>query len=35
MFVVYETIANKRIEKIMQCPSMKSPPLWYGSGFFP
>jgi hypothetical protein len=26
---------QKKIEKIMQCPSIKSPPLWYGSGFFP
>jgi hypothetical protein len=25
---------QKKIEKIMQCPSIKSPPLWYGSGFF-
>jgi hypothetical protein len=24
---------QKKIEKIMQCPSMKSPPFWYGSGF--
>jgi hypothetical protein len=23
-----------KIEKIMQCPSIKSPPLWYGSHFF-
>jgi hypothetical protein len=26
---------KKKIEKIMQCPSIISPPLWYGSGFFP
>jgi hypothetical protein len=26
---------QKKIKKIMQCPSIKSPPLWYGSGFFP
>jgi len=25
---------QKKIEKIMQCPFVKSPPLWYGSGFF-
>jgi hypothetical protein len=25
---------QKEIEKIMQCPSIKSPPLWYGNGFF-
>ncbi len=25
---------QKKIEKIMQCPFIKSPPLWYGSGFF-
>jgi hypothetical protein len=25
---------QKEIEKIMQMPIMKSPPLWYGSGFF-
>jgi hypothetical protein len=25
---------QKKIEKIMQCPFKKSPPLWYGSGFF-
>jgi hypothetical protein len=26
---------QKKIEKIMQCPFIKSLPLWYGSGFFP
>jgi hypothetical protein len=26
---------QKKIEKLMQCPSIKSPPLWYGSGFSP
>jgi hypothetical protein len=26
-------IKQEKIEKIMQCPSIKSPPLWYGSGF--
>ncbi len=25
---------QKKIEKIMQCPFIKSPPLWYGSDFF-
>ncbi len=25
---------QKEIEKIMQCPSIKSPPLWYANGFF-
>jgi hypothetical protein len=25
---------QKEIGKIMQCPSIKSPSLWYGSGFF-
>ncbi len=25
---------QKEIEKIMQCPSIKSPPLQYGNGFF-
>jgi hypothetical protein len=25
---------KNKIEKIMQCPSIKSPPFWYGSGFF-
>jgi hypothetical protein len=25
---------QKEIEKIMQCPSIKSFPLWYGTGFF-
>jgi hypothetical protein len=25
---------QKEIENIMQCPSIKSAPLWYGSGFF-
>jgi hypothetical protein len=25
---------QKKIEKIMQCPSIKSPPFLYGSGFF-
>jgi len=24
---------QKKIEKIMQCPFIKSPPLWYGSDF--
>jgi hypothetical protein len=24
---------QKKIEKIMQCPSIKPPALWYGSGF--
>jgi len=26
---------QKKIEKIMQCPYTKYPPLWYGSVFFP
>jgi hypothetical protein len=26
---------QNRIEKIIQCPFIKSPPLQYGSGFFP
>jgi len=26
---------KNKIEKIMQYPSIKSPTLWYGSGFFP
>jgi len=26
---------KKKIEKIMQCPSIKSYLLWYGGGFFP
>jgi len=26
---------QKKIEKIMQCPSIKSLPFWYGSEFFP
>jgi hypothetical protein len=30
----WNIIKQKEIEKIMQCPSIKSPPLWYGSGFF-
>jgi hypothetical protein len=25
---------KRKIEKIMQCPFIKSLPLWYGSGFF-
>jgi hypothetical protein len=25
---------QKKIEKIMECSSIKSPPLWYGCGFF-
>jgi hypothetical protein len=25
---------QKKIEKLMQCPSIKSPLIWYGSGFF-
>jgi len=25
---------QKKIEKILQCASIKSPPLWYGNGFF-
>jgi hypothetical protein len=25
---------DNKIEKIIQCPSIKSPPFWYGSGFF-
>jgi hypothetical protein len=25
---------EKKIEKIMECPSIKSSPLWYSSGFF-
>jgi len=25
---------QKKIEKIMQWPVIKSPPLWYGNGFF-
>jgi hypothetical protein len=25
---------QKEIEKILQCPSIKSPFLWYGNGFF-
>jgi hypothetical protein len=28
-------IKQKKIEKIMQFPSIKSTPLWYGSDFFP
>jgi hypothetical protein len=26
---------QNKIEKIMEFPFIKSPPLWYGSGFFP
>jgi hypothetical protein len=26
---------QNNIEKIMQCPFIKSPPFWYGSGFIP
>jgi hypothetical protein len=26
---------QKKFEKAMQCPSIKSPPLWYGSDFSP
>ncbi len=29
----WNTTKQKKIEKIMQCPSIKSPPLWYGNGF--
>jgi hypothetical protein len=25
---------QKKVEKLMQCPSIKFPPLWYGSDFF-
>jgi hypothetical protein len=25
---------QKKIEKTMECRSIKSPPLWYGNGFF-
>jgi len=25
---------TEKTEKIIQCPSIKSPPLWYGSSFF-
>jgi len=25
---------TKKIKRIMQCPSIKSPLVWYGSGFF-
>jgi hypothetical protein len=36
MFVIHETLPNKRkFEKIMQCPSIKFLPLWYGSDCFP
>jgi hypothetical protein len=34
---VYESwnvTKQKKIQKIMQCPSIKSPPFLYGSGFF-
>jgi hypothetical protein len=35
MFMIHETLPKKRkIEKIMQCPFIKSLPLWYGNGFF-
>jgi hypothetical protein len=27
-------IKNIFFEKIMQCPPIKSPPIWYGNGFF-
>jgi dynactin complex subunit len=30
----WNTIKQKKIEKIMQCPFIKSPSFWYGSGFF-
>jgi hypothetical protein len=32
MFTIHKT-QQKKIEKIMQWPSIKSPPLWYGGGF--
>jgi hypothetical protein len=35
MFIIHETLPKKQFEKIMQCPSIKSPPLWYGNGFSP
>jgi hypothetical protein len=25
---------QKKTKKIIQCPSIKSPPFWYGNGFF-
>jgi hypothetical protein len=25
---------QKKIEKLMQCPSIKSPSIWYGNGVF-
>jgi hypothetical protein len=35
MFVIHETLPNKKkFEKILQCPFMKFPSLWYGSNFF-
>jgi hypothetical protein len=30
----WNIIKQKKIEKVMQCPSRKSLPLWYGGGFF-
>jgi hypothetical protein len=35
-FHVYDSwniTKQKKIEKIIQCPFIKSPPIWYGSGF--
>jgi hypothetical protein len=30
----WNIIKQKKIEKVMQCPCIKSPTLWYGSGLF-
>jgi hypothetical protein len=35
MYVIHKRLLNKRkLEKIMQCPTVKFPPFSYGSGFF-
>jgi len=33
MFVVHKTLLKKKIEKIMQCPTIKPPSLSFGIGF--
>jgi hypothetical protein len=34
MFVIHETLSKKHFDKIMQCPSIKSPPFSYGNDLF-
>jgi hypothetical protein len=35
VYVSWNITKQKKVEKIMQCPSIKSPHVWYGGGFSP